>query len=356
MVLVDYGQTSVLMMDLDMMDWIGATGYADTSFKVTRNTGNRIPIKSRSRARRPTVTTEAGRTGRFVLKVIKIVIASAAAIPIFMSGAAAQDTSPLVKGTVIASGDRADVRFTCRFKNGEVAISTDQDLAKDLSIRKSKIFLERDRNTPLPFLAGKDPAVLDTNRQGGFESELFYRLSQSIVGMETGKKVSIEVTAERLSEEKKGGHYIKMARVRQRPKEVRLTPEAYKARTGKTPEVGQSYIIDPAVPGKVLTVTENEVVIRFSADPLGKVALPFGEGTIKEYADHYEIEIEAPQGSLTRSGGLVGRIVDVDERFITIDYGHPFGGEKLLCDVFIEAPKPAQASAVTIIPLKTGGM
>jgi FKBP-type peptidyl-prolyl cis-trans isomerase 2 len=316
---------------------------------------NRVPIKSRSRARRPIMIAEAGRPGRFVLKVIKIMIASAAAIPVLMSGAAAQDTSLLVKGTVIAPGDRADVRFTCRFKNDEVAISTDQDLAKDLSIRKSRIFLERDRNTPLTLFAGKNPAVPDMNRQGGFEGELFYQLSQSIVGMETGKKVSLEVTAERLSEEKKGEHYIKMARVRQRPKEVRLTSEAYKARTGKTPEVGQPYIIDPAVPGKVLTVAENEVVIRFLADPLSKVALPFGEGTIKEYADHYEIEIEARQGSLTRSGGLVGRIVGVDEQFITIDYGHPFGGEKLLCDVFIESPRPAQTSGMTIIPPKTGG-
>ena len=234
-----------------------------------------------------------GKGTPFMKTVVRIIIISAVAIPMFAFGAAAEPVGPSSKGALVTAGDRADVCFTCRFKNGDVAISTDQELSRNLSVPKSKIFLERDRSTPIRLSAGGDPAAPGVGQQRGFESELLYRLSLLIVGMETGKKKTVEVSAERVGDEKKGDHFLKMARVRRREKEIRMTPEEYKSRTGETPEIGRPYIIDPAVPGKIASLTEKEVVIRFSADPQAKVATPFGEGTIKEYEDHYEIVIDA---------------------------------------------------------------
>jgi FKBP-type peptidyl-prolyl cis-trans isomerase 2 len=37
-----------------------------------------------------------------------------------------------------------------------------------------------------------------------------------------------------------------------------------------------------------------------------------------------------------RSGGMIGRIVQVTDRMITIDYSHPFGYETLKCEVKVE--------------------
>jgi len=285
--------------------------------------------------------------------IIGIIAAWAVVTAGFTPGAAAEPEGPGPKGAIVARGDRADVLFTCRFKSGEVAISTDQKMSADPTIPKSRIFLERDRSTPIRLFAGGDPEARSTAQQRGFESELFYRLSLAIVGMETGKAGMVEVNAPPMGDEKKGDHFLKMARVRKREKEVRMTPEEYKGRTGRTPEVGRPYVMDPTVPGKVASVTEKEVVIRFSADPGSRVATPFGEGAIKEYEDRYEIVIDARAGSLTRTGGIVGHIVRVDERFITIDYSHPFGGETLFCDVLVESSdaaartwKPSDPSAV----------
>jgi FKBP-type peptidyl-prolyl cis-trans isomerase 2 len=128
--------------------------------------------------------------------------------------------------------------------------------------------------------------------------------------------------------------------VRQRVKEMRFTPDEYRLRTGKVAEVGQPFVIDPAVPGKVSSVTESEVLVRFFAKTGDKVATPFGEGTVRESSDRYDIVIDAHPGALVRSGGLVGRIASVDDRFINIDYSHPFGGEALLCDILVESAKP----------------
>ena len=120
---------------------------------------------------------------------------------------------------------------------------------------------------------------------------------------------------------------------------MRFTPEQFKLRTGKTAEVGQVVVIDPALPGKVASVTKSEVVVGFPAHAGDKVATPLGEGTIKELPDHYEIVIDAHVEGLVRSGRLVGRIIAVDDQLISVDFSHPFGGEALLCDILVQSAK-----------------
>jgi len=278
----------------------------------------------------------------FVLKIIIIMLAVVANFVAQVITVRAESQSE--KG-IVRSGAAVRVHFTCRLGNGETAISTYQALAKDTSIPKSTIFLERDRDTPIKLVAEKNPPRPERPNMMGFESWLLYRLSSVLVGLTKGEKTTIEINAERLDEHEKGEHSIKMARIRQRPKEVRMTPEEYRNRTGKTPEPGQTYTIDPAFPGKVFSTTENEVLIGFNPENKTKVVTPLGEGAVKEHSDRFDVVINAQPGTLVRSGGIVGRIVNIDERFITIDYGHPFGGETLFCDVLVLSDKQDQDNA-----------
>ena len=80
------------------------------------------------------------------------------------------------------------------------------------------------------------------------------------------------------------------------------------------------------------------------AQPGSVVDTPFGKGTIKENEKNYEIVIDASVGHLVRSQGLVGRVSEVQDRTIVIDYGNPFGGETLSCDVKVEPAPSADAS------------
>jgi FKBP-type peptidyl-prolyl cis-trans isomerase 2 len=163
-----------------------------------------------------------------------------------------------------------------------------------------------------------------------------------IVGIKKGRHRTMEITAERRPEPKKDDYLVRMARTRRREKEIRLTPEEYRQRTGKTAEVGKPFPYDPSMSGRVASVTDREVVVRFNPrDGVKKIATPFGEGRIEERDDRYEIVIDARPGALVRSAGFVGRVTCVDDRFITIDYGYPFGGEPLLCDVLVESIAPA---------------
>jgi FKBP-type peptidyl-prolyl cis-trans isomerase 2 len=110
----------------------------------------------------------------------------------------------------------------------------------------------------------------------------------------------------------------------------------YEYRSKQTAEVGQAYSYDPDFPGRVMAVSDQEVTIRFSATPGAVVETPFGPGRIREEGQDYKMDIDARKGASVRAGVMVGRISDVDDKVITVDFGNPFGGETLLCDVTVE--------------------
>ena len=49
-------------------------------------------------------------------------------------------------------------------------------------------------------------------------------------------------------------------------------------------------------------------------------------------------------GILVRSAYLIGRITDVDDKTMTIDYRNPFGGATLSCDVTIQSITEAESN------------
>ena len=97
------------------------------------------------------------------------------------------------------------------------------------------------------------------------------------------------------------------------------------------------------LPATVMAVDTKSVSVRFSPKPGKEIETPFGKGTVRETSNDFEIVIAAPVGGLVRTGPLVGRIIGVDDTSFTLDYGHPFGGEELGCDIAIEpGVEPAQ--------------
>jgi FKBP-type peptidyl-prolyl cis-trans isomerase 2 len=243
-------------------------------------------------------------------------------------------------GQIVKAGDEANVQFTCRLKSGDMVASSYSSVASDSRVRKSVIFVPRTADTPVPIVAGEPLRTSDPIPELGVEGEVVRQLSGVIVGLHVGEMQTRELTAAPMQEKKKSNYFVQIARVRQMAKEIRFTPDQYKFRAKKAAEVGQSFVIDPAVPGKVSSVTESGVVVRFSAHAGDKVETHFGEGTIKELPDHYEIVIDAHPGTLLLSGKFVGRITAVDDKLISIDYSNPFGSERLACDILVESVKP----------------
>jgi FKBP-type peptidyl-prolyl cis-trans isomerase 2 len=256
---------------------------------------------------------------------------------------------PAAETDLIKPGDKVGVQFTCRLKNGEIASSTSTAVAGNTE-PKSAIFLPRNIDDPLAVTAVDNSKDLQPHDFIAFEDEIVAQLSKSVTGMKLNGSGTIELHADRIAGLQPQDEFIQLARVRRRPKELRMTSVEFKSRTGKEPAIGEEFTYDPEIPGKVASVSENEVLVRFFAQPGSMIDTPFGKGTVKENEKIYEIEIEGPVGKLVRSGGIVGRITEVKDKVIVVDYGHPFGGETLTCDVKVEPAPIADAASGKVEP------
>jgi FKBP-type peptidyl-prolyl cis-trans isomerase 2 len=246
---------------------------------------------------------------------------------------------------VVQPGDSADISYLCRLRNGEIAASTVK-VAEDQP--RSALYIARSETGPLSLRAvspdGPPPQV--TERP--IEDEIADRLTRIIVGMREGESRRVEFSSEDIPHINEGSYTSRLARVRKRPKEMKMTIDEYRNRTGTSPEAGQVFTIDPDFPGRVEEITDNEVVIRFPARVGSVIETPFGPGLVGEEKDYYTITIDTQKGALVRAGNLVGRVIALDDRVITVDFRNPFGGETLICDVRverIEERKPIRSEA-----------
>jgi FKBP-type peptidyl-prolyl cis-trans isomerase 2 len=237
----------------------------------------------------------------------------------------------------ISEGDRVRVHYTCRLKSGELVATSDEAVAEDGSTAKSPIFFAGPEYGPIALVAGPgddpEPGMAQSVSQA-----LWEKLAEAIVGMNLGEKRTVDLTAEVSPELPDGERFLEMARVRWRKKEKTMSTRLYGKfqKEAEEPEVGQQVDLEPGFTGTVMSIAGDQVTLRVEAKPGTEVDTPFGKGEIRDKGGHYEIEIDAREGNWVRLGNLVGRISKVDGKLITTDFGHPFGGEVLACDVEVE--------------------
>ena len=229
-------------------------------------------------------------------------------------------------------GDRVEVELTCRMSSGAVAAST-LPAEADQAVLKAPVFTPRSTSEPLVIAAGPGAGAPPAGRERSFEEDILERIGAEIVGKPSGQPLQLKLFAGNQPERTESDYVLSLARIRKRPAEVRMTVEAYRSRMGKAPEVGEGYTTDPALPGRVTSVQGDEVVITFSPKDGSRVSTPLGEAEVRRTAEGYELHIDARPGQLVRTGHLVGRIVQVTDDQILIDYRDPFGGETLECEV-----------------------
>ena len=255
-------------------------------------------------------------------------------IPHYEATAAATET--------IKTGDKVSIQFTCRFPDGKIAAGTSSAVSKEQSLQKSPVFLPRSKDTPIEVTAGKTYGP--QHFPLAFETEIISRIAQALVGMKTGEKQSIEIRSQAPANVPRKDQFLQLARIRTRPLEIKMTPAEYKTRFKKEPKVGAPYPMDPLIPYKVESVSKDIVVVRPSVKPGQTIETGFGKGTFRVNGNQLELVIDAKKGNLVRMGINVGRILDVSEKMFTMDFGNPFGGEPLLCEVKAErvpGKKPA---------------
>jgi FKBP-type peptidyl-prolyl cis-trans isomerase 2 len=262
-------------------------------------------------------------------------------------------------------GDKVKMHFTCMLPNGKIAATSEAKVTEDGSLPKASIFVAREATEPLVVEAGDDCSSCGNPEERVFEEAIMASIAREVVGMRQGESQTLNLGAQLHrsvdpSKSMSNEGVLQINRERIRPKRIVMTREEYRQNSGKEPEETQPYSPwrTAAIPCNVASVSEKEVIVQCRSENGARVATPFGEGIVSETDKGFRILIDAKVGHLIRSGGFVGRIVNVDDRMITIDYRHPFGGETLKCEVKIDSieqraeSKEAKSEAGTSVSSK----
>src|ERR1700686_947129 len=76
------------------------------------------------------------------------------------------------KGNPVAGGDQVGVNFTCRLKNGDIAVSTSKQVTENASLPKSVIFVPRKDVDVLTIAAGSSAREPDSDDNISFEDRV----------------------------------------------------------------------------------------------------------------------------------------------------------------------------------------
>ncbi|MBN1625270.1 MAG: hypothetical protein JW944_01995 [Deltaproteobacteria bacterium] len=262
---------------------------------------------------------------------------------ISITGCQTANKNIVTEHRVIKAGDKVTVDFTCRLKDGGIVMTTDADVLKDENKAKAGIFLPLKEYEPIPIVAGSGKGGPDYGKLKSLENEILEELSLVVAGMEEGSSASFEITSESTLGLNEDERYLSLSRVRRQPKKQKVNPVAFEKSQGRAPVPGD-IVLSEEIEGvsiTVVSVTEKEMEVRLEAKEGTMVYTPLGKGTIYDAGDYYKIIIDIHEGQLIRSGVIVGRVTVVEEDRFTIDYGHPFGYETLVCDVMAKKDRTA---------------
>lgn len=245
--------------------------------------------------------------------------------------------STLQPAAAVRQGDRVWVNYTCRLQSGLVAITTKEDIAEN-EASHATVFVPFEQYGPESIIAGTTDPGPTFGRLRMFEREVVYRIAQAIVGMQVGKNYTVTLASDVQPNLEPDDRYLTLSRIRPRKKDQRVAHEYVRENIGHEPVIGEQVFAYDGIMGTVKAIDDDYVTVYVQVEDGVTADSPFGTITIRDRDEqYYDCIIDARVGHLVRTDTQIGRIAKVSDRSFTVDYGHPFGGEELVCDIVIES-------------------
>ncbi len=249
---------------------------------------------------------------------------------ILFSGCAGLEPIPRIE-----KGEKVRVDYTCRTPGNEVMDTTSPALATDESVAKARVFAPRQNLKPVDLTAGENPPDLKPRDVQFLDTDIRMGLAHALVGKEKGKSLVV-VLESRVPDKIEDSHrYRKIQRVRTVPRVQTIPCPIYQEAHGRLPEIGELFKENGQAHAEVIALDSDKITIKLITDPLVTVDTPWGKARTDGDEKEVRVTIEAEVGALIRTGGLIGRISEVNEKNIVVDYGLSFGGQTLNCTVEI---------------------
>ncbi len=244
------------------------------------------------------------------------------------------------------AGETARVDYTCRTLQGELVATTEKAATGDSRLPKAPIYGEPDSYEAVTLTIGPEDKCStcpqEKTQLEGFNVSLHASLAAAIEGLSPGRFSDVHLAREIPEGMPAGKRYLGLAKVFKRPKNTSILVDDFRKMAQREPEVGFQYPFEMGLQARVIRIEHDRVFIDYEpVVTLGeKVSTPIGQGIIRDGGDRWLIENPLVENQLVRINDLVGKVVEVDDKMIYIDFGHPFGGLELVCD--ITAKRPAE--------------
>ena len=242
--------------------------------------------------------------------------------------------------TAVQLGEQVWVDYICRLSDGRVAATTiPEDAERDMK-RQGTLLLDLDEHRPALWVAAK--ASVESRgkvikaKLVPLQEEIKNRLQPELAGMSKSRSNALRISSNYIERLSDGSRYLNLARRRTYPKVYSVPHGQILQSLGRLPEVGSRFDYDLFFDTVVKAVETDSVL--FNLSPRGGAEVfqtPLGKASIGERGSNYEITYHVAEGQIVRDGPYIGRVVRADEARFTVDFGHPFAGEDLNCELTV---------------------
>lgn len=236
--------------------------------------------------------------------------------------------------------DTVSADYVCRLEDGSLVATTVADVAVSSDTSLSPLFYPRGVYKPAEIVVKPSSGVHAPALSESVEAVIEEKLAFHLAGVTAGNRRAIEL--EIPPDPRRAGRerFISLNRRRTVYKSQQVAENRFRYLYGTMPEKGLEFDYRSGFKGRIEDAEAGVIRYQVRAIDTMRFATPFGPARIVEKDDYYNVLIDATVGSLVRSGPLVGKIVEVDERQFTLDYGHPFGFEPLQCELAVRKVNP----------------
>lgn len=246
---------------------------------------------------------------------------------------------PVWGGQRVEPGDKVMVDITCRLDDtGELVLSTLERTATDAEVPRANVFLPLKEYGHWELFAGSGYGGPPFGRLLTLEGEIGAQISKKLPGKTVGVPFQAEIRSEVPPELADQERYMTMNAYLLEPKTQKVSLEFAREKLDRDPKPGDLFDKVDDVTVTVTRIEGEEVWLRVDIVDGGTLQTDWGKAVLEDIDEKRYRKILRPQiGDLVRTGPVIGRISDVKEQTYTVDYGHPFGGRTLVCDVVVRS-------------------
>lgn len=215
-------------------------------------------------------------------------------------------------------GDNVSVDFIGIVKStGEVFDTTEEDIAMDPNIPKITGFVPRESYEPLSFIVGS--------------GEIIPEFEEAILGLKEGEEATIELPPEKAFGEVDPNLIVSSPRNAEFSIVEEVSLENYVMAMKKEPIVGDIVNVTPYWSTEITNITNGTVVLTHLPvnDSIVKTAYGPARVTTNGTTIFMRLLPEINTTVYSVYGGI-GKIIDFNESFVTVDFNHPLAGETLI--------------------------